>query len=101
MKKVSEVKDELKALGCHEKPATDLLVACGVLKDDEADKISVGDIWKCRDEAEDDYIAIVIRFGSHVVYYHTIRGDLKISPEHNWNLEDWKAQRIKLIWRDK
>ncbi len=35
MKKVSDVQKELKALGCNEKVARDLLVACGVLKDDE------------------------------------------------------------------
>ena len=45
MKKVSEVASELKALGCNEAIAKELLIACGVLEDDIGSEYQVGDIW--------------------------------------------------------
>lgn len=46
MKKVSEVKKELEALGCNEKVATELLVACGILENDVKEKFEIGDLWE-------------------------------------------------------
>jgi len=61
MKKVSEVKKELEALGCNEEPTKNLLIACGILEDDTKPKgIEVGAVLIIRDlDSDTDWTVTV------------------------------------------
>ena len=93
MKKVSEVQKELKALGCNEKIATDLLVACEILEDDIENKFKVGDVWLDLDGKDSRKITIIDElFITHIS---------KDKKSRTWTKSDCSGNHFgKLVWRE-
>jgi hypothetical protein len=100
MKKVSEVKGLIDALGCDAMQRgniTDLLVACGVLEQDTEAKFKVGDVWEGQ-----QYMKKVINITENHIECLLVSKKSKETKTVRFKRYEWNDTIYfeKLIWRE-
>ena len=100
MKKVSEVKRELEALGCHKDKAKDLLVACGVLEENPYPELRPLQVWKEKDY-ERYHIIVRVIDGRPITHTLIINGKTSNGthcyPNNTWGSIDGFCQSCEFI----